>query len=190
MLNRKASNYIFYGMLVAIALIVFLIRSVMLGNVTSRIEEVKNSSRLLQNQIDLVDVIVAENRDIQENHLYELYNSVPEEYDDDILVNYIYAQLEIIGVTAAGVIDREIDIKLPEDITFSSDSVYRDLQDDFDVYEVQVYFNTEDLVQIEALIDIIHNSEQVFIVSFVKYNEPDGVNLIGVEIHFLAFYAK
>ena len=188
MLNRKASNYIFYGMLVAIALIVFLVRSVMIGNVNGNIEEVQNASRLLQNQIDMVYEIVAENRDIQENHLYELYNMVPENYNDDILINYIVAQLELIGVTAANELDRDIDINT--EVTFPEDSVYRDLQEDFDIIEVQVYFNTDNLEQVEAFIDIIHNSEQVFIVSFIKYNEPDGVNLIGVEIHFLAFYAK
>ena len=188
MLNRKASNYIFYGMLVAIALIVFLVRSAMLGNVNTRIEEVKAESRLTQMKIDLVDEVVSANRDIQENHLYELYNMVPEQYNDDILINYIVAQLELIGVTAAHELDRDIDINT--EVTFPSDSVYRDLQEDFDIIEVQVYFNTDNLDQIEAFIDIIHNSEQVFIVSFVKYNEPDGVNLIGVEVHFLAFYAK
>ena len=129
---------------------------------------------------------------------YELFNRVPEVFIDDILVNYVEAQLELVGVTAASIVDRDVDLE-PEP-TFPSDSVFRDIQEEYNIIEVIVTFNTQDdpltenvneaSEQIENFIDAIHESEQVFIISYVKFNDPEGGNNILVEINFLTFYKK
>lgn len=198
MLNRKASNLIFYGSLLGITVIVVIIRFAMLGALDSKIEAVEADSRYTQFLIDQVDEVVSENRGIQQDHLYELYNKVPEMFKDDILVNYVEAKLELVGVTAATIVDRDVDLET--DPTFPSDSVFRDIQDDYQIVEVIVTFNTQDdpltedvneaSEQIEDFIDAIHESEQVFIISYVKFNDPDGGTNILVEINFLTFYKK
>ena len=62
MLNRKASNLIFYGSLLAITVIVVIIRFAMLGALDSKIADVESDSRFLQFLIDQVDEKVSENR--------------------------------------------------------------------------------------------------------------------------------
>lgn len=197
MLNRKASNLIFYGSLLAITVVIVLIRFAMLGTMDSKIAAVESNSRYLQFLIDDVDTKVSENRGIQQDHLYELYNKVPESFDDDLLINYVVAKLELIGIDAGG-FDRDVDLDLSP--TFPSDSIFRDLQDDYYVVEVQVSFNMVDdpltptinevEKTIEDFINIVHDSEQVFIISLVNFNDPDGGSEILIEINFLAFYKK
>ncbi len=53
---------------------------------------------------------------------------------------------------------------------------------------MQVYFTTLDADKIEEFIDLLYNSEQVFILDSIEYTTPDGVNYIGVTVNFLAFY--
>ncbi len=186
MLNRKVSNYLYYGILILIVGTVLLIRSITLGNINAKITQLEESNISLQKTNDDLEKSVEEYKDIQINHLYELYGQVPNYYSQTELTHYTFAMLEVIGINESVDFQREVD---PDsEVTFTDGTTFKQLQEDFKIVEVQVYFTTMDDSVIEEFIDLLFNSEQVFIVSSIEYYSPDGINYIGVKINFLAFY--
>ena len=170
MLNRKVSNYLFYAVLVVIVGVILLVRSITLGNIGDKIDQLK----------------VEEYKDIQINHLYELYDRVPNHFSQTELTYFTIAQLESIGVDES--VDFQRAVYVDTDLSFPSDSPFGDLQEDFQIVEVQVYFTSLDTAVIEEFIDLLYVSEQVFIVNSIEYTSPDGYNYIGATINFYAFY--
>jgi len=203
-LNRKTSNYIFYGTLVLILISVFLIRSFALSTLNSNITSVTNSNRNLQSQIDGLKDVVQENKDTETDYVFELYRSVPATYDQTRLENYTISQLELIGITEENVLARSV-TPSEENISFPEGSIFAPLLEDFKVVEVSVYYNTplpasgenddlstEELIEkyINPFIDSLHDAEQMFIVNNIEYYSPVDSNFIGVTINFLTFYEK
>jgi hypothetical protein len=187
MLNRKASNILFYGSLAVILVVVLLIRTVVLAQLDDRIASIEEDNRTVQQQIDDLREIVQENKDQDVDHIYELYQQVPNIYNEIELNYYTIAQLELVGITAENEIQRTVDPNA--DVTFALDSDFSDLQEEFKIVEVTVTFNTYDLSLVDDFIDRLYQEEQVFIVNYIDFNTPqDGGELITVEIKFLAFY--
>ena len=188
MLNRKTSNYIFYGTLIAILLAVLVIRTVSLANINGNIEDVTVSNRQVQAQIDDLKDVVQENKDVQIDQLYELYDKVPNFYSQTELTYFTIAQLEQVGITEEG--DTLRTVTVDDSVTFPVDSSFAELQQDFKVVEVEVYFNTISVDVVDEFIDLLYQSDQIFIVNSIEYYSPDGENFIGVNVNFLAFYEK
>ena len=186
MLNRKISNYMFYAILVVIVASVLLIRSITLGNINDKIDQLKAANIILQMTNDNLEKTVEENKDIQINHLFELYGKVPNQFSQTELTYFTIAQLEAIGINES--VDYQRSVYVDGELTFQADSTFGKLQEDFKIVEVQVYFTTLDTDVIEEFIDLLYNSEQVFIVNSIEYTSPDGFNYIGVTLNFLAFY--
>ena len=186
MLNRRVSNYLFYAVLIVIVGVVMLVRSITLGNITEKIDRLERSNILLQAQNDSLEKTVEEYKEIQINHLYELYGQVPNYFSQTELTYYTIAQLEAIGINES--VDFQRSIYVDSEVTFAEASTFGLLQADFKIVEVQVYFTTMEEDVIEAFVDKIYNAEQIFIISSIEYYSPDGVNYIGVTINFLAFY--
>jgi hypothetical protein len=186
MLNRKTSNYLFYGSLLLILAVVVLIRTVAVSSLNAGIEDVTLDNRTIQNQIDALEEIVQDNKDIQIDHLYDLYGQVPNIYNKTELTFYTIAQLELVGITENPETLRAVTVD--DTVTFPVDTEFDDLQDDFLVVEVEVYFNTLSVDVVDEFIDLLYQSEQVFIVNSIEYYSPDGTNYIGVTVNFLAFY--
>lgn len=186
MLNRKISNYMFYAVLVIIVGTVFLIRSVTLGNINTKIEGLQDSNVLLQLTIDNLEKTVEDYQDVQMNHLYELYGKVPNYFSQTELTYYTIAQLESIGIDES--VDYQRSVYVDTEAFFQEGSTFGLLQEDFKIVEVQVYFTTLDAAVIEEFVDLLYNSEQVFIISSIEYTTPDGLDYIGVTLNFLAFY--
>jgi len=176
----------FYAILVLIAAVVFGIRSIALGTMNSKTDDLEVSNILLQIQIDELEKIVEENKYNQINHLYELYDKVPNYFVPFELNLYTSALLESIGINES--FDDNTDVYIKEDKDFIDGTLFGDLQDRFRIIEVQVEFNIMNTEVLEEFIDLLHNSEQVFIVNFIDYSSPDGENFITVNINFLAFY--
>lgn len=188
MLNRKVSNYLFYFILVAIAVIVVLIRIVTIGNIDDKIETLKKQNIILTAQIANIVEIVEDNNDVQTSHLYELYNQVPSYVSYTELKNYTYAQLELVGITKKLEFQRDVDpVAEP---TFPGDSTFSELQNSFKVVEVKVFFTTQDESQISDFINALYAADQIFIIHNVEYSTPDGEDYITVNIDFLSFYEK
>ncbi len=186
MLNRKLSDYLFYGVIVLIIAVVFLIRSVTLGSLNDRIQQLENSNISIQNRNDIIELQVEQYKDVQINHLYELYGKVPNFFSQADLTYYTIAQLELVGITEE--VDYQRSVYVKDNVTFPDSSAFADLTDDFKIVEVQVYFNTLDDAVVKDFIDLLYASEQVFIVDSVEYTTPDGFNYIGVTLNFFAFY--
>lgn len=188
MLNRKISNYLFYFVLGAIAVVILLIRTVTIGNIDEKIINLKRNNLLLQAQIGAIEEIVEDNNDIQIDHLFELYNEVPNTLSITELTYFTIAQLELVGITEA--IDMQREVLINQGVTFPETTTYFELQNKFQIVEIKVYFTTQDDSVISAFIDLLYQSDQVFIIHNIEYFSPDGVNFIGVSIDFLAFYEK
>lgn len=186
MLNRKTSNYIFYGILIAILVLGFGVRAGVLAGLNSRIESVQSSNRLTQARIDSLKDTVQQNRDLKVDHLYSLYDQVPNHFNQTELTYYTIAQLELIGITEDSDILRTVYVD--ETITFPANTPLSDIQAEFKVVEVEVYFNTMDISVVDEFIDLLHESDQIFVLNLVDYNTPEGEEYVGVTINFLAFY--
>ena len=187
MLSRKTSNALFYGTLILILTVVLLIRFVTLGTLNAKIEDVTISNTSVKTQIDELSTIVQENKNTQNDHLFELYKSVPQVYNKSILRNFTKAQLELVGIKDLEETSRSVDVFEGDEVTFPISSVFTVLQSKFKVVEVEVYFNTLRIDVVDEFIDLLYENQQVFIVNSIEYLSPDGT-LIGVTINFLAFY--
>jgi len=187
MLNRKTSNYIFYGTLVLILVVSLLIRVTVLNNMNASIDEVTLSNRQIQADIDALKDTVQDYKDVQTDQLYELYDQVPNIYNQTDLTYYTIAQLELVGITESSETLRTV--LVDSEVTFPVNSEFSKIQKDFLVVEVEVYFNTYTVDVVDQFIDLLRQSEQVYIVNSIEYYSPDGTNYIGVTINFLAFYS-
>ncbi len=186
MLSRKISDYLFYGVLVVIVGVVFLIRSVTLGSLNDKIAQLEASNITVQNQNDVIELQVEQYKDVQINHLYELYGKIPNFFSQTDLTYYTIAQLELVGITEE--VDFQRSVYVNDNVIFSEESAFEELSQDFKIVEVQVYFTTLDDTVVKEFIDLLYASEQVFIVDSVEYTTPDGFNYIGVTLNFFAFY--
>lgn len=187
-LNRKLSNYIFYFILIGIVAVVYLIRSIMLGGLIDRTKDLDNNNIILQAQIDNLEDIVQTNKDIQESHLYELYNQVPQTYSQTELTYVTIAKLELAGIDESNDFYREI--TLNSEVVLSGDTALIDAAENFKVVEVIVEFEPTEMAPIEDFLDLLNASEQLFVVNYIEFYTPNGVDSVLVTIHFLAFFEK
>ncbi len=190
MLNRKISNYLFYFVLITILGVVILVRVVTIGNIDDKIADLKRNNIYLQAQIEYIEEIVEDNNDIQISHLYELYNQVPSSISNTELSNYVTALLELVGISENS--DMERSVLLNQEVTFSEGTPFFELQNEFQVVEVRIFFSilAEDDSVVEDLINLLFNSDQIFIIHNIEYLTPNIDNYIDVSIDFLAFYEK
>ena len=186
MLSRRTSNLIFYGVLIAILIVVVVSRFIIVGSMSNRIDETVASNRLLQNTIGNLELAVQDNKDTASDHLFELYDKVPEVYNQEELIYYTVAQLELIGITDQFEVLRTVNVD--DELEFSQFGAFYETDDEFKVVEVSVYFNTLDLGVVDQFIDRLYSSEQIFVVNEIEYfNYTSGAE-VGVTINFLAFY--
>ena len=186
MLNRKVSNYLFIASLVVIVVLVFVIRLVLVGNLTDRIESIDSSNISLQSQIEDLEEIVQDNKEQQVSHVYDLYNTIPNIYSEDQLEYMTVSLLERLDITERVVDQRKV--KINPTTSFSRESIFYELSLEYYIVEVDVFFSTSDDSKVLNFIDELYISEQLFIIRDIVYNVPDGNDYIGVAISFLAFY--
>ena len=186
MLSRRTSNLIFYGILVAILLVVVVSRIIIVGSMSKKIDETVISNRSLQTRITKLETDVQDNKDTASDHLFELYDKVPEMYNQEELVYYTVAQLELIGITDEFEVLRTVNVD--EEIEISQFGAFFGTDDEFKVVEVSVYFNTLDLGVVDEFIDRMYSSEQIFVVSEIEYYNYTSGSYVGVNVSFLAFY--
>lgn|GEM_PF-1392945 len=185
-LNRRLSNYIFYGILVLIVVIILLIRSVTLGVKLQDISDLERNNISLQKRIDLLEQTVQENKDVQTNDLYELYDIIPNIYSGPELENKTYAILESLGVNESDDMQRTVYVN--EYVNLDGQTDFADLVDDYYVVEVRVSFTTVDVDVLANFIDELYNAEQLFIISDLNYTVPIDENFVEVQVHFYAIY--
>jgi hypothetical protein len=186
MLNRKLSDYIFYGILIAITAIVFGIRVATLGTLNTKITTIDAANIALQKEIDALEVVVQENKEVQTSHLYELYDIIPNIYSGTALSYRTVSMLESLGVDESD--DTQRSVYVDTQVVFPVESEIKELTKDYFVVEVQVFFTTQDSAVVSDFLDLLYNSDQLFIVRTLDYNVTDGEDYVGVTINFLAIY--
>ncbi|MCF7925756.1 MAG: hypothetical protein K9L26_04410 [Candidatus Izimaplasma sp.] len=186
MLNRKATNYIFYASLVVIIGLVFLVRSIALGNINSRNEAIHSENIRLQNQIEDLEILIADYRDVQTEDLYSLYNIIPNVFTAEGLTYKTVAILEELGVDESNDMQRTVYVN--QDPTFPSESDLAIIDESYHVVQVEVFFTTQDETIVNGFIDALFDSDQLFIIRELDYDAPDGNNFVGVTVHFIAIY--
>lgn len=186
MLNRKFNDYIFIGVLLIIAVVVFGIRSVVLGGVKTDIAKYERSNITLNKQINRLEQVVEEKKDVQKDTLFELYHSVPSYYSYDELYFNILSQLYLENITDSTDFNSNVSI---EESVFARDVPgYSDLDADFKIVEITVSFNILQAETIENFIERLYNSDQVYIINEVEYSPPQEGELTTASVKFFTFY--
>jgi hypothetical protein len=186
MLNRKLTNYLFYGILVIIAGLVFLVRSILIGNMIDNSEAIHNKNIALQEEIAALEAIVDENRDVQTDELFELYATIPNDYSADRLTYKTVAILEELGIDQS--LDMQRTVYINHEVSFPAGSPFATVSESYFVVQVEVFFSTNEDGVVTDFIDALYTDEQLFIIRDLNYVTPDGEDFVGVTVHFLAIY--
>ncbi len=185
MRNRKLSEYLFYGVLIAITLIVYLLRVSIVGNQQELIKQTDRDNVALQTQIDELNELVQSYKNYQTSHLYDLYDIIPNDFSAELLTYKTVAMLESIGVNEGEEFNRSVTVK--NNFTPESSSI-ADIFGSYTVIRVDVSFTTDDVTQVEDFIDALYQSEQLFILETVDYTDTKGEYFKKMNISFLAIY--
>lgn len=188
MLNRKVSDYLLYLVIAVIIAVTFFVRTLTIGSIDDKIENLERDNLILQTQISTIEEIIEDNNDAKIDDLYELYIQVPQTLSISELTYFITAQLELVGISEFGDFQRSIVVN--QDIDLASDSDFGLLQEKFKAVQVQVFFTTTDELVIEDFIDRIFDANQIFIIQSISYAPNSEDNFIGVNFEFLTFYEK
>jgi hypothetical protein len=186
MLNRKLSEYIFYGSLALITIIVLLANTIVMGNINDRIETTNQENIALQTQIDELTEIVQENKNSQTSFIYELYDQVPGVYNGTELTYETISILERLGITESNDYGRNVLVE--DSVYFGDDSIFFELSQSYKFVEVEVFFTTQDAQLVADFLDAMYNSNQIFIINEITYRVPDGEDYLGITINLLAMY--
>lgn len=186
MLNRRATNYIFYGILLGIIGLVFLARVILLGGIEDANAETHQENISLQNQITNLEILVAENRDKQTEDLYLLYDQIPNVYSYESLENRTRAIFEKLGIDES--VDYQRTISINENPTLAADSTLENISNDYKIVEVMVYFSSNQTGLIPDMLDAIYEDNQLFIVNSLNFDVGLGYDYTGTTVKFLAIY--
>ena len=186
MLNRRLSDYLFYGVLVLITALVIFLRFLIIGSLDASISSIETDNTSLQKEIDILEEIVQDNKGVQTSHLYELYDIIPNVYSGMELTYKTVSILENLGINESDDIQRVVFVK--HDKVFANESLFSEISKEYYIVEVQVSFTTMDANVVNDFIDALYNSDQLFIINDVEYTVPDGENFVQVSISFLAIY--
>lgn len=186
MLNRRFSNYIFYGSLILIGSLIILLRVLIVGGLDQKIETYDKENIALQRQIDQLEVLVQENRGIQTSHLYELYDIIPNVYSEELLTYKTVAMLEQLGIDESDDYNRTVYVN--QTIQFNTESEFYQLSLDYKIVRVEVSFTTDDIDLVKTLIDTLYTSKQLFIIEAVRYDNSSNLFNSEMQISFLAIY--
>lgn len=187
MLNRKLSNYFLYIVILLIVIIIYLIRSVMLGNLEEKIDDLDRENAVLQTQIVELEQIVEENRYVDQSFLYELYREVPDAYNETQLVYDTNALLELAGISLDAMTLRTSSIN-PE-VSIPESSPISSLASDYKVVEIAVFFSSDDLSKIQAFIEVLEETNQLYILNTLNYSYPFEGESVPIQLSYYAFFA-
>lgn len=186
MLSKRASDIIFIIIvLLVIAGIVFM-RSIVLGTMDERIEDLEEENQQIHNEIIGLQGMVSEHRDTEMPSRSELNQYVPDLYERNQLEFFIRAQLEIAGIQDST--ERSVSMEVSENPTISG-SPYAEAANEFTIVRVGVDIETDDIEEIRDYIDHMYALNQVFVLQNIRYNVPenDG-DYVEVTLNFLTFY--
>jgi hypothetical protein len=189
MLNRKLSNYIYYGVVASVIVVIFIIRILSVGAINNRIDELKKENVILSAQIETLNDEVQTYYNYQSDYIYNLYKEVPSVYSEQTLEFKITSKLERLGITEHP--DFRRTFPTPSKDVNISNVILKDFKNDYDFVEIQVSFVTEDPDLVTDFIDLMYDDEQLFILNRVAYSVPqEEGDYITVTLSYYAVYVK
>lgn len=189
MLNRKLSNYIYYGVVASVIVVIFIIRILSVGAINNRIDELKKENVKLSAQIETLNDEVQTYYNYQSDYIYNLYKEVPSVYSEQTLEFKITSKLERLGITENP--DFRRTFPTPTKDVNISNVILKDFKNDYDFVEIQVSFVTEDPDHVTDFIDLMYEDEQLFILNRVAYSVPqEEGDYITVTLSYFAVYVK
>lgn len=188
MLNRKLSNYIYYGIVAAVTLLVIIIRVVVMNNVNGDIDSMKRENTTLDQQITALNEDVQTYYNYQSDVIYDLYKEVPNVYNEDMLEFKITSKLELLGISEDEDFQRKVTINPDTTISVANLSQYKDK---YGYVEIQVSFTISSIQTARDFLDSMYNDDQMFILNRVTYAIPDDESSqeVGIVMYYYAFYA-
>lgn len=185
MLNRRLSDYIFYGILAIITALIILLRVVTVGGQRDSIASLEAENNQLAAEIDALNELVQDNKEIQTSHLFELYDTIPNVFSGESLTYKTVAMLEQLGIDESQDYNRTVLVESNFNVGSSSLST---VAKDYKIVQVDVSFTTDDITLVTDFIDMLYQSEQLFILDKVNYTETNGEFSQEMNISFFAIY--
>jgi hypothetical protein len=185
MRNRKLAEYLFYGILFTITVVVYGARVVLVGGQQQEIDKMENDNISLQTEIDILNDTVQEYQSYQTSHLYELYDVIPNDFSAELLTYKTVAMLESLGINESDTYNRTVTVYPNYD---SSASVLSEVAEGYYIVKVEVSFTTDDINDVVNFIDMLYQSEQLFILDSLDYTDTGGDYQREMNISFLAIY--
>ncbi|AIO18988.1 hypothetical protein KQ51_01111 [Candidatus Izimaplasma bacterium HR1] len=186
MLNRRLSEYLFYGSLALITIIILLINLVVMGRINGEIEDTSLSNINLAKEITALEEVVQDNREVQTSHLFELYDKVPSVYSGTELTYKTISILERLGVTEES--DMQRNVLVDQNVVFAQESIFYELAESYKFVEVEVFFTTDEAQLVIDFIDALNDNDQIFVIRNVAYQVPEDEDFLGITVTFLAMY--
>jgi hypothetical protein len=186
MLNRKLSNYIYYGVVAFVVVLIFIIRIIAVGSINGKIEKLEKDNVTLQKQITDLNVIVQDNSTAQSAQIFDLYKQMPSVYSGDTLSNKVFSKLERLGITEAVEVERSVIIN--DVVSLSSIEQLKSFNGVYGFVELQISFNTNDANDVYNFLDSMNDDDQLFVLNRIFYAVPEVDEFVTVSISYFAFY--
>lgn len=185
MLNRKISNYIYYGVVAFVILLIFIIRVIAVGTIDGKIKALEKENVTLQSDITELNIIVQDNNTVQSSLIYDLNKNMPSIYSSETLSNKIYSKLERLGISEAGEFARKISINETASVSNIEElAAYAS----YGIVQVQISFTSNDPDDVYNFLNSMNDDDQLFILSNVSYSIPEADEYITVSLSYYAFY--
>ena len=166
--------------------VVYLVRSVMLGNMQGRIDELDTENARLQQQIIALEQTVEEHKDTDVSYLYDLSDSIPGNFSDTQLLYNTIALLELAGIGEE--VDTQRTIDFQKGVSISGPDELSNFANGYEVIEMHIQFTTQDLSLITDFIDVLYSANQLYLLNTIDYDFPEGEEFIAVSMTYFAFY--
>ncbi len=186
MLNRKLSNYIYYGAIAFVIILIFIVRAIAVGSINGKIDDLEKQNIRLQAEITELNSIVQDNSDSQSAQIYELNKNIPNVYSENTLSYKVISKLERLGIDES--VDTQRSVIINPVISIDAIESIKSFKNDYDFVEIQITFTTQDADDVYNFLDSMYNDDQLFILNRVSYNIPEDEEFVTVSISYIAFY--
>lgn len=186
MLNRKLSNYIYYGVVSLVIIIIFVVRIILLGSVNNNISDLEQENIKLQQEITALNEIVQDNSTSDSSQIYDLNKYIPNVYSGETLSNKIYSKLDRLGINESYDYNRSVTID--ESVNLNGIEQFQSMISKYGCVEIEITFAIDNIDDIYSLLDSMNDDDQLFILNRVTYSLPEDDEFVNVTMSYYAFY--
>ncbi len=189
MLSKRLNDIVLIGIFVIVIGLIFAGRVFVLGNIDDQIEATEQEILDVENAISVDQGLVDEYRFENIPSESHLTAQIPRDFNSDVLLYKVEAHLHLSGIEFGE--GRGISIGYNENVTFSENSRYRQLSQDYFTNVVIIDFLAYDLDEIEDVIVQLYEANQLFLLEYIRFeevNSEDHAFNLAVRLRFATFY--